>query len=246
LLILAGILAGCAGASVSPAYNATPVTSNRPSTVYVYPFAVSVQDVTLNQGFFQKEYRNLTDENQSQSQLDLAHQTAQDVAAGIVQQLQTLGFTASQVARGQQVSGDNILIVDGNFTDISQGNKLRRLVIGLGMGQSVLDSQVQVFQMANGNTQQIMDFTTHADSGSMPGAAIMGAPGAAVGGAAAIASVGVNVAAGGVKSYTSGSGYLSKKTAAQAVAYMSQYFGTQGWIPQSLVMDPKIVGTGSL
>jgi hypothetical protein len=242
ILLVAGI-AGCAGASVAPEINHVPVNDSRPSTVYVYPFAVTVSEVTLNQGFFQRTYANLSDENQSQSELQLAHQTAQDLATAITRELETLGFTATQVARGQQVSGENILIVDGQFTDINQGNKLRRMVIGLGMGQSTLDTQVQVYQMANGNTQQIMDFTTHADSGSMPGAAIMGAPGAAVGGAAAIASVGVNVAAGGIKNYTSGMGSLSKKSADEAVAYMSQYFVTQTWIPQSMVKDPKLAGT---
>jgi len=30
-------------------------------------------------------------------------------------------------------------------------------------------------------------------------------------------------------------GSLSKKSADKAVAYMSQYFATQGWIPQSMV-----------
>jgi hypothetical protein len=156
----------------------------------------------------------------------------------MVQELQGLGFMASEVARGQQVTGDNVLIVDGEFTDINEGNKLRRMVIGLGVGQSTLDTQVRVFQTADGSTQQIMTFTTHADSGSMPGAAIAGAPGAAAGGTAMIVSAGVNVAAGGVKNYTSGMGSLSKKSADKAVAYMSQYFATQGWIPQSLVTSP--------
>lgn len=226
---------GCAGASVAPQMNNQPASNNRPSTVYIYDFAVNSQDVTLNQGFFQKTYRDMTDENQNQSQLQVAHETAQALAAAIVQELQSLGFTTSQVARGQQVTGDNILIVDGEFTDINEGNKLRRMVIGLGLGQSTLETQIRVYQMAAGATQHIMTFTTHADSGSMPGAAIAGAPGAAAGGTALIVSAGVNVAAGGVKNYTSGMGYLSKKSADKAVAYMSQYFATQGWIPQSMV-----------
>ena len=237
LLIVA--IMGCAGASVAPQMNNQPASSNRPTTVYVYDFAVTAQDVTLNQGFFQKTYRNLTDENQDQNQLQVAHQTAQALAAAMVQELQGLGFTASEVARAQQVTGDNILIVDGEFTDINEGNKLRRMVIGFGLGQATLDTQVRVYQMAGGATQQIMTFTTHADSGSMPGAAVAGAPGAAVGGTALIVSAGANVAAGGVKNYTSGTGYLSKKSADKAVAHMSQYFATQGWIPQSMVTNAQ-------
>lgn len=235
-LLLGVALAGCASASVAPqTSNVAPVSNNRPSTVYVYPFAVNADEVTLNQSIFQRAYRDVSSENQDQSQLQIAQQTAQTLAGALVQNLQGLGFMASQVARGTQVSGENVLIVDGEFTDINEGNRLRRMVIGLGAGQSTLDTQVHVYQMAGGVTQQIMDFTTHADSGEMPGAAIMGAPGAAAGGAAAIASLGVNVAAGAGKTYTSSTDFMAKRSADKAVAYMSQYFASQGWIPQTMV-----------
>jgi Domain of unknown function (DUF4410) len=165
----------------------------------------------------------------------VAQNTALAMANAMVQELQTLGFTASTVARGAQISGQNILIVDGEFTDINEGNRLRRMVIGLGVGASTLDTKVQVYQMANGTTQQIMDFTTHADTGEMSGAAIMGAPGAAAGGTAAAVSLGVNLAAGAGKAYTSSTGVMAKRSADKAVGQMSQYFATQGWIPQSMV-----------
>jgi hypothetical protein len=235
--MMAAALTACAGASVAPQANGLPASPNRPTTVYVYPFAVNSQDVTLNQGFFQKTYRSLTGSqaDQDQGQDQLAEQTAQDLAAAIVSELQDLGFTATQLQRGQQVTGDNVLIIDGQFTSINEGNKLRRMVIGLGAGQSTLDTQVQVYQMVAGNAQQIMNFSTNANSGSMPGAAFTAPAGAAVGGAAAAASLGANLAAGATKNYTSGMGFLAKKSADQAVAYMSQYFGVQSWIPQNMV-----------
>ena len=238
--LLAVALAGCAGASVANQASNIPVNNDRQATVYVYPFAVTAQDVTLNQGFFQKTYRDLSDENQTQSQLQVAQSTALAMANAMVQELQSLGFTASAVARGAQLSGQNILIVDGEFIDINEGNRLRRMVIGLGVGSSSLDTKVQVYQMANGTTQQIMDFTTHADSGEMPGAALTAQAGAAVGGTAAAVFMGMNLAAGAGKAYTSATGVMAKRSADKAVAYMSQYFATQGWIPQSMVT------TGSL
>lgn len=195
---------------------------------------MSAQDVTLNQGFFQKTYRNLSDSNQDQSQLDLGHQTADAMADAMVQRLEGLGFVATKIARGTPISGDNVLIVDGSFTNINEGNRLRRMVVGFGMGESTMDAQVQVYQKANGNTQQIMDFSTHADSGKMPGAAIAGAPGAAVGGTAAAVSLGVNLAAAGGKTYTSAMSVMAQRSAKQAVANMSQYFASQQWIPQSM------------
>ncbi len=244
LLVAAVTIGGCASASVNPGVNGQPVSSGRPSTIYVYPPAVSAQDVTLNQGFFQRTYRNISDSNQDQTQLDLGEQTASAMADEMVQELQSLGFVASKVARGNQVSGDNILIVDGSFTDINEGNRLRRMVIGLGSGQSSVDAQVQVYQMANGSNQQIMDFATHADSGKMPGAALTAPAGAAAGGAAAAASLGANLAAGAGKTYTSAMSVMAKRSAKQAVAYMSQYFANQNWIPQTMIQTADTGSSG--
>jgi hypothetical protein len=241
LLSFAISLAGCAGASVSNQASGGPVSNDRPSTVYVYPFATTIQDVTLNQGFFQKTYRDLSDENENQSQRLVAEEAALAMANAMVEELHGLGFAASTVARGSRILAHNILIVDGEFTDINEGNRLRRMVIGLGSGASSLDSEVQVYQMANGMTRQIMDFTTHADSGQMPGAAIMGAPGAAAGGTAAAVSLGVNLATGAGKAYTSSTGVMAKRSADKAVAYMSQYFARQGWIPRGLVTAGSVL-----
>jgi Domain of unknown function (DUF4410) len=236
LPVLAAVaIVGCAGASVGPGINSQPVSSGRPSTIYVYPLAVSAQEVTLNQGFFQKTYRDVSDSNQDQSQVQLGDQTANAMANEMVQQLEALGFVANTVARGTQVSGENVLIVDGTFTDINEGNRLRRMVIGLGSGQSNLAAQVQVYQMANGNTQQIMNFSTEANSGSMPGAALTAPAGAAAGGTAAAVSLGLNLAGGAAKTYTSAMSVMAQRSAKQAIAYISQYFASQGWIPQSMV-----------
>jgi hypothetical protein len=245
LLLLAAVaIAGCAGASVSPGINSQPASIGRPSTIYVYPFAVTAQDVTLNQGFIQKTYRNLSDSNQNQSQIDFGEQTASAMADEMVQRLQALGFVANKAARGTQVSGQNVLIVDGEFSDINEGNRLRRMVIGLGSGQSNLAAQVQVYQMANGNTQQIMDFTTQANSGKMPGAALTAPAGAAAGGTAAAVSLGINLAAGAGKTYTSAMSVMADRSAKHAVAYMSQYFASQQWIPQNMVQSTDSVLSG--
>jgi hypothetical protein len=48
-------------------------------------------------------------------------------------------------------------------------------------------------------------------------------------------SLGMNVAAGAGKTYTSSTGVMAQRSAKQAVAYMSQYFASQGWIPQTMV-----------
>jgi hypothetical protein len=109
------------------------------------------------------------------------------------------------------------------------------MVIGLGVGEATLDTQVEAYQMANGANQQIMEFNVNANSGQMPGAAFTAPAGAATGGTAAAVSLGLNLAAGGGKLYTSSLTVMAQRSAKQTVAYMSQYFATQGWIPQTTV-----------
>jgi hypothetical protein len=229
LLSFAITAVGCAGASVSQQSSQAPLVNARPSSVVIYPFAVSPSEVTMNQGIFQKAYVAMSGTNQSDQQVQLADQTAQNVCVRVAANLTGRGITATCLNRGTPPTGDNVLIIDGDFTDINEGNRLRRMVIGLGAGQSTLDTVVQAYQKTDAGTQQVMDFSTHADSGYMPGAGITGPAGAAAGGATAAASLAVNVAAGGVKNVTSSTGYLADKTTTQIVDQVSAYYTRQGW-----------------
>jgi hypothetical protein len=228
-VVLAVVTLGCAGAQVSQQSSSAPVMASRPSQIFVYPFAVSASDVSLNSGIFQVAYRNMTDENQDAQQQDLARQTAHNICVQIAANLTAKGITTTCLERGVPPTGNNVLLLDGQFTDISEGNRLRRMVIGLGAGASKVDTVIQVIQKTDQGTSEIMDFATNADSGYMPGAGIMGPAGAAAGGATAAASLAVNVAAGGVKSYTSSTGFLVDKTTDQVVNVVVAYYNRQGW-----------------
>jgi len=228
-LVLALATFGCAGAKVTQQTSAAPISATPPTAVVVYPFAVSAADVSLNSGIFQVAYRNMTDENTNGQQLDIARQTAQNICVQIATNLTQKGITTTCLQRGVPPSGNNVLILDGQFTDINEGNRLRRMVIGLGAGQSTLDSVVQVIQKTDQGSSEILDFSTHADSGYMPGAGVTGPAGAAAGGATAAASLAVNLAAGGVKSYTSSTGFLVDKTSDQVVQLLTNYYNREGW-----------------
>jgi len=220
---------GCAGAQVTQSSSAAPITATQPIAVVVYPFAVDASDVSLNSGVFQTTYRNMSGEDQSAQQSQLAHQTAQNICVSVAANLTQKGITTTCLQRGVPPTGNNILVLEGQFTDISEGNRLRRMVIGLGSGASKVDTVVQVIQKTPQGSSELLDFATSADSGYMPGAGITGPAGAAAGGATAAASLGVNLAAGGVKNYTSSTGYLVDKTSDQIVQQMVNYYNRQGW-----------------
>ena len=224
------VLTGCAGATVSHETEGAPVTNSPPSQIVVYPFATNPNEVTLNSSILQREYRDLSGANVDEQQAQIASLTAQNVCLAVVNALAKKGYNALCQKRGIPPGSGNVLVVDGDFTDISEGNRLRRLVIGFGAGASVLDTNVYVYQPAPGGGQhQVLSFNTHADSGKMPGVAITGPGGAAVGGTAAIATVGANVAASGVRTYRSTIDFLGDKTAQQIDDALIQYFQQQGW-----------------
>jgi hypothetical protein len=228
-LVLALALSACAGAKVADqTTNAPAATAVEPTQIVIYPFAVSASQVTLNQSIVQRAYRNVSGEDQGASQEKIATDTASNICETVAANLITKGYKAVCLQRGTPAAGNNNLVVDGEFTDINEGNRLRRLVIGFGVGASTLDSAVHVYQHTDSGSAPLIDFTTHADSGKMPGAAIMGPAGAAAGGGAAVV-VGANAAVGGAKSYTSATAYLADKTATQITDTIAQYYTQHGW-----------------
>jgi hypothetical protein len=228
LLVMLALTAGCAGAQVGETRQVGQVVEQRPAQIVVYPFAIDPSEVTLNQSIVQKVYRGLSGANADAEQQQLGHQTAQNLCVQIAADLSQKGYPAACQPRGTAVM-DNTLIVDGYFSDINEGNRLRRLVIGFGAGASSLDTNVDVYQRADYITHEVLEFQTHADSGKMPGVAVTGAPGLAVGGTAAIASTAANVAVGGAKAYTSSTGHMVDETARQIVNEVAQFYSDHGW-----------------
>src|SRR5258707_6831993 len=134
-IALAVATLGCSGAQVTQQSSAAPIVSTRPSGVAVYPFAVSSADVSLNSSIFQTAYRNVTDENATEQQAQIAHQTAQNICISVAAELTKKAITATCLQRGIRPTGNNALILDGQFTDIREGNMLRRMGIAISPGQ---------------------------------------------------------------------------------------------------------------
>ena len=230
-MVCIAALAGCASAQVTQQAQQQPVDYNRPSQIVVYPFAADASEVTLNQSIVQRVYRNASGSDQNAQQLQIARDTAQAICEQVASDLTADGYDAVCTKRGSFVAGANLLLIDGALTDISEGNRLRRLVIGFGAGSSVLDAKVTMYQRVNGSLNQVLAFDTHADSGKMPGAAVMAPVGVAAG-ANTAAVVGTNAAMGGAKTYGSSTKNLAKKTSDQIVKAVVDYTVQNGWRAQ--------------
>jgi hypothetical protein len=236
LITMAAAVGACQLASIKPETTTASVGAVPPTMIVVYDFATTSAAVTLNQGILQRAYRSATmsDQEVQASDSKTAKDTAADLSDDLVERLGKLGFAVQKIARGTPPP-DGALAVDGQFVTIDEGNRARRLIIGFGSGASKLDTQVSIYEVTGGRPNQLMIFTTHAESGKMPGAAVTMGAGAAAQGGVTAAMGAANAGMAGVKAYRSTMGTLADQTAKQITAYFSQYAANQRWIPEDKV-----------
>jgi len=236
-LPLAAGLFACASTSVRLDDETAASDLPRPERILVYDFALSEAEIATNSGIGSQIVDEESTMTPEQRQEQLGRHAANALAESMVKGLRQLGFATERVPRGTPAVGHDLL-VDGHFLDVNEGNRLRRVVIGFGAGAADVDTRVQLYQGAR--DRRLLEFSTHSDSGEMPGAAVtMGAGAAAQGGLTAGAAA-VNVAASGWKVYRSQVEQMAARSGDKAVAYMSQFFFEQEWIRADQVrsMEP--------
>jgi hypothetical protein len=233
-LILPGLLGGCAQTTVQPQVAQwSSASMPRPAQVVVFLFAVNPDQVTENQGFIQGVINNMGSTTTYQRQEATGQDAANALADEMVKKISALGLPAVRLQQGAPLPADS-LVVDGRFIDVNEGNRLQRTVIGLGLGQATMDTEIQVYGPSSSGYRLLVEFKTHADSGAMPGAAITGPAGAAAAGGLTAGVAAANIAASGVKGYMSSVGPMASRSADQAVQYLEGFFIQNGWIaPQS-------------
>ncbi len=237
--VLAASIGGCAKTVVQPKYEQpTAVAVTRPSQVLVYDFAISAADVSENQGFFAAVRNSLSDTSEHERGMAIAREVRERMSEELVAKIRDLGLPAQRATRGAALP-TGAVAVSGIFLNVDEGNKLQRTVVGFGAGQSKVDAQVEVYAPSSGGPTKLLEFKTHADSGAMPGVAVTGAAGAAASGGVTAGTAVANMAVSGVKGYRSQVDEMTARSADQAVAYLSQYFAKQGWIPQEKATQAK-------
>ncbi|HEY2775901.1 MAG TPA: DUF4410 domain-containing protein [Candidatus Binatia bacterium] len=227
-LVAALVTAGaCSTAGVRPQQEAKPAGLPRPQRILVSDLATRESQVNPNSSVTANTRAKAQGKSLNQRKEAVAKEAVDAFGDDTVEGLRKLGFDATRVARGTE-PGRGELLIDGEFIDINEGSRLRRVVIGFGSGKSRIDAQLQVY--LGPDREKLVDFSTHADSGELPGAAVTMTAGAVVTGGVAPAAVATNAAIGGIKVHRSATGNLAGRSGQQAVKYLSEYFAKQGWI----------------
>ena len=232
---LLSIVVACGQTGIHRAALVPDTNLPRPSRILLYDFAVSEQEVKEYQGIMRQQ-PNIKDA--SERERLLAQEAKDALAEEVVGALKPLGFVVERVARGTTATGHD-LVIDGQFLAVDEGNPLQRLVVGFGTGASTVQTRVQLYQAPE--ARKLMEFTTQADSGKMPGAGPTLGAGAAAQGGVTAGMVVANAAVSGVKTYKSDVARMAAASGDQAARYLSEFFAKQGWIRADQVRKARMV-----
>lgn len=250
LLII--VVGGCARVSVAPEdaqrpdpardYHAIQTERFAPDWIEVQDFDVSSATVHENASPVHRATEFLRRSSEDERRAAIARGAAANVSEQTVRRLDAMDFMVTRISDDDEVRmpGNN-LIVTGRLIDVDEGNRLTRVGVGLGAGESTLDTEVHVFRVAQRERVEILAFTTHADSGRMPGLAESLPLGVFLIGPITMFSTIENTATSGQKIYSTQIDYLAGETGDQIAGYLSQYFVEQSWIPANKARSVKLV-----
>ena len=226
---------GCARTVVKPVSEPQTAALPRPSRVLVYDAAVTEDDVKENESLIAL---SVNPRRGREERVEIVAQARNTLSDELVKGINHLGLHAERAKAGTPVPDDALLVI-GEFRDVDEGNRAKRLIIGFGSGASRVDARMWVYYSNHGKRSKVLEFDTHADSGKMPGGAVTMSAGAVATGGVSAAGAAGTAAVGGVKAYRSAVDRLIERSAEQATSYLSEYFGRQGWIAPDRVEKAK-------
>ena len=253
-LVPAAILFGCAQVSVTPqpaqppnpslASQAIKAEPTVPVQIAVRDFTFYSSSVSENASPLHRAANLFRSSSAEERRIEIGRGAAAGLSAQAAKRLSKIGLLpAVRVPRDSDMPlYDNTLLVTGRLNQVDEGNRFTRIALGLGAGESRLTTEVHVFRVMHGERAEVLSFTTHADSGKMPGVLpSMGAGELMLGPIKLITAI-KDAASSGQKIYSSQIEYLAGKTADQVAAYLSQYSADEGWIPRNKAKSVKFAG----
>jgi hypothetical protein len=241
-VVMSAALSTCARLSISPqaadhpdpvlAYQAIETERFVPDWIEVYDFDFSTSSVHEDASPFQFTLDLLSQESAEARRNEVAADAAANLSVQTEKRLDQMGFSAIRISPDDDVPmpGNN-LVVTGRLIDVDEGNGLTRVAVGLGAGESTLDTEVHVYRVSHGERAEVLAFRTHADSGRMPGLAESMPLGVFLIGPITVLSTMGDAASTGQKIYSTKMEYLAGETGDQISNYLSQYAADEIWIP---------------
>ncbi|MBV1799441.1 DUF4410 domain-containing protein [Siccirubricoccus sp. G192] len=202
----------------------------QPERILVLDFAVTPQDVRLDQGIGARLMRAASGGSSTGQQLAAARATSSGLAEELVAHFRSLGLRAERVSSLQGIGPGRVAVVEGQLVSVDEGNRTRRTLIGLGAGRSSVTADAQLYYVERGAQPRLLEsFEASADSGRAPGMAETMGAGAVAGRLATSAAVGGGMH--GVLETSHADSADEGKGIGKALARkLAQFFAQQGWV----------------
>jgi len=225
-LLSALIVTGCASTKVTDRERVVTSKLARPGHIWVYDFAATPEDLPIKTSL-DKEYFS-KGEPQTPEQIAEGRKLGKEIEAELVSLIREMGMPAEHAMAGSKPQVNDI-VIQGYILSFDEGDKMKRIGIGLGSGASDLKVAVEGLQMTDNGLRLIGSGSTDAEGNKTPGGA--------VGLATLIAThnpAGLIIST-GVKVYDekSGKGTVegrAKQTAKEIADQLKERFQEEGWL----------------
>jgi len=174
-LVLCLLLSACRTAQISDRRELGAQPATKPALIYVSDFELDAQNIESEPGLLPQPgtllpRRGILSEltGRSGTPEDRARELVNRMSDSLVTDLTDAGINARRLMPGEPLPLAGWL-VRGVFTEVQEGNRLRRAVIGFGVGKTELQVLVYLDDLAGGVPKPFYEFDTSADSGDMPG-----------------------------------------------------------------------------
>ena len=221
---LIAVLGGCAQTKTSNVHQYSSEPLKRPDRILVQDFSMDQGIVKSSSTPLAKIENMVNGDDGKSAQNDLAKEVNDALSDELVSHFKELGFEAVRVSSGKKPGAGEVMVT-GKFTNVDEGNAVRRTMIGFGAGQSSVDANITLVAPEG---RPLVSMKAHADSGETPGAAVTAGVGAAAQ-AGTAATAAVSVAKGGARAYQSASAHQAAEIAEKISDEFEKYAKSQGW-----------------
>src|SRR6267142_4253448 len=161
-------MAGCARVSTEHVQKTTDRLA-KPALILVHDYEVSPDEVQLDSALSSRVKRAVRGTPKTEVQLEVEQEVSRTLTTTLVDEIRKLGSPAEPARMASPVAG-RTLSIEGQIVSIDEGNKAKRLVIGLGSGASEVRTLTQVYEVTTGEGHHLLeDFYTTAKSSRKPG-----------------------------------------------------------------------------
>ncbi len=117
-----------------------------------------------------KRVRDMVDRSE-ESPEEKARRITNTLAESIVDELSKKNVKARRISGQTEPSSGNWLL-EGEFVEYGEGDRLKRAVIGFGSGASSMEVRIKLNEVMDGGLRLIYDSTVGGKTGRMPGAVV--------------------------------------------------------------------------